>query len=426
MTQNDRVFLPNGTELTRDITVTSPLNDFGGSCLTYFGEDDSGATVIIKELYPQITPFPLKREGVRIVPADDVDEKRAARFSAKLKSDAEKQEKYAKDLYKTPDGNNTIYSFALSDITDKVTENGDFEGTLARYIKIETKSGKTLGRIFDEGGEHFSDEKRVYHAFLRTQKILETLDRIHSRELLHLDVKPDNIYFVTEPDLEKQYCIFLDYGSAIVDSKKDEKNSEKTFLSLSYSDDYVACEVKQAAELVRYNYNDSAEKYASAIGYRSDLFSVGIILLELLSKKRAQETEIAISGSKEEKFERSIYAAVNDALPAKYSYLTNRIVKILRRALYVPHANLSLDDWIASLEENRYNSCGEFLKDVDTVLEIIDKKGVHPEIILEKSRENFAKYIEDFAKLPKKTGVEDPINDDDLFIRDWFAPVTDK
>ena len=88
------------------------------------------------------------------------------------------------------------------------------------------------------------------------------------------------------------------------------------------------------------------------------------------------------------------------------------------RALYVPRDPRDRQE----LERNRYGSCQDFLDDVDVLLEILDCRGIHPEVIADRSRARFLAALRENG-VPAAEG-RDPIRDEELFCRDWFPKIT--
>ena len=71
--------------------------------------------------------------------------------------------------------------------------------------------------------------------------------------------------------------------------------------------------------------------------------------------------------------------------------------------------------------QNRYADCDTFAVDIDVILEILEQKGIHPEVVAAQSRKQFEKIL-------RNANVEfegDPVANDHLFVQEWFPTVVE-
>ena len=118
------------------------------------------------------------------------------------------------------------------------------------YISYELLKGKTLKEMLDNRGNLSFDESLDYML-----QILDGMNSVHSLGILHNDLKPDNLYLISDGTIR-----ICDFGIASHISSKEEKNILGTA-------NYLAPEVILN------------KKYS----VQSDIYSLGIIFYELLT-----------------------------------------------------------------------------------------------------------------------------------------------
>lgn len=119
------------------------------------------------------------------------------------------------------------------------------------FISYEIMRGKTLKDYLDERG-HLSLEDSLNY----TLQLLEATKHIHEREILHNDIKPDNVFLFLDGNIK-----LIDFGIAThFDEEGDKVNASIL---------YTAPEVLKTG------------KYS----LQSDIYAVGVFLYELLTGK---------------------------------------------------------------------------------------------------------------------------------------------
>ena len=248
------------------VTVTGCIGR-GGSCMVYKGlltrsveGKRAEASVIIKELYPAGL-------GINRVGQDSGD----------------------MSLY-IPENAHDVY--------DHFRENfGKAQTELSAYY--ESFKSQTLPRLFlygsanatayavsDPGcGRLLSDIPRDTLTFGKTAAIMESLCRalkkLHTKEKLYLDCKPDNLYCSAEKDALGADVFLFDFDSVM---KLSDIKSGK-YRSCPFSPGWAAPE--QIPSGIDGRYEDP-----SLIGYHTDIFAVGEVFFWLLTGRKHEREDL--------------------------------------------------------------------------------------------------------------------------------------
>ena len=183
------------------------------------------------------------------------------------------------------------------------------------FISYELMKGKTLKDILDSRG------KLSHEEVISTMKqIALAVSHIHSRGILHNDLKPDNLFKFSDGNIK-----LLDFGIA---SHIGDRNDFTAMASVKYA----APEVLQN------------KKYS----VQSDIYSMGIILYELVTGRTPFEYPRA---------EDIIAAHINKKMPYTNTSFDNVIFK-------ATDSNLM----------KRYQKVSDLMEDLDIVAEKINKK----------------------------------------------------
>lgn len=135
------------------------------------------------------------------------------------------------------------------------------------FLTMELVEGRTLRRIVPKGGLPLS---RFYEIAL---PLAEALSAAHERGIMHRDLKPENI-MVTDSGRVK----VLDFGLAKPTMRKEPSGAGDLDPTQALTQDGIV--------LGTLPYMSPEQAQGRSVDHRSDIFSVGIILYEMLSGAR--------------------------------------------------------------------------------------------------------------------------------------------
>jgi len=141
------------------------------------------------------------------------------------------------------------------------------------YIVCELLEGKTLRQLLAEGA------LPVRLAVDYSLQVVQGLIAAHDHRIVHRDLKPENL-FVTGDGRVK----ILDFGVAKLQSGEENERSVEQLTTVTKSGSVIGTVAYMAPEQLR----------GKTVDHRSDLFSIGAILYEMLTGRRAfrGETEV--------------------------------------------------------------------------------------------------------------------------------------
>jgi eukaryotic-like serine/threonine-protein kinase len=147
-----------------------------------------------------------------------------------------------------------------------------FEGTTP-YIVSELLKGKTLRQRFSDGPIPLAEAADY------ALQMAHGLTAAHDRLIVHRDLKPENL-FLTEDERIK----ILDFGVAKLQVPTEENRSIESLTTVTKSGAVVGTVAYMSPEQLR----------GKVVDHRSDIFSFGAILYEMLTSRRAfrGETEV--------------------------------------------------------------------------------------------------------------------------------------
>ncbi|MBE9610333.1 serine/threonine protein kinase [Chitinilyticum piscinae] len=181
----------------------------GGFSIVYLAHDENDYPVAIKEYLPN--SLALRREGVAVVQA--TSDENLALFRHGLKCFFEEGKTLARIQH--PNIVRVINFFRANETV---------------YMVMEYERGRTLQKEIQlKFGREGVDEKLIRHVFFH---LLNGLREVHLNKLLHLDIKPANIYIRKDGS-----PVLLDFGSA-----RQALTTEHTRLTPMYTPGFAAPE----------------------------------------------------------------------------------------------------------------------------------------------------------------------------------------
>ncbi|MDH5648784.1 MAG: serine/threonine protein kinase [Gammaproteobacteria bacterium] len=239
----------------------------GGFGITYLAKDTKlNSLVAIKEYFPQ--SFAVRDEQSTITPAN---------FTA--------AESYQWGLEEFLKEARVLAKFKHNYIV-RVLRFLEANGTA--YMVMEYEQGESLESYLRKRGG-FLDEKSLFSIFL---PILSGLQAVHDAGILHLDIKPDNIYLRASGQ-----PMLIDFGSASRVTKGEEKKA------VALTPAYTAIE----------NYPNKGDQ-----GPWSDIYSIGATIYRCITGKQPTNTINRFEAAERKlpdplipatKFERPIYSS---------------------------------------------------------------------------------------------------------------------
>ena len=205
-----------------------------------------------------------------------------------------------------------------------VYELGNFGGTEKPYIVMEYLEGADLASLIEQ-------ERRVpfSEALEITIQLCRALDFAHERGVVHRDVKPSNVRYLDDGQIK-----IMDFGIARVEGSAQITRSGVMVGTLHY----------MSPEQIK----------GEPIDGRSDLFSAGCILFEMLTGRRPFQGESATS---------ILYKIVNEPPPLvlrEHPDLPQEIQEILGRSL-------------AKQPQDRFGTAAEMANELEKLLEVFRK-----------------------------------------------------
>jgi eukaryotic-like serine/threonine-protein kinase len=181
-----------------------------------------------------------------------------------------------------------------------------FEGTTP-YIVAELLEGRTLRQRLGES------PIPVRQAVEYALQIAQGMSAAHARNIVHRDLKPENL-FLTNDDRIK----ILDFGVAKLQPSAEDQRSVENLPTVTKHGTVIGTVAYMSPEQLR----------GKTIDHRSDIFSFGAILYEMLSSRRAfhGETEVDTMTAvlREEPAESNLEHA---AIPAPYQDIVHHCLE---------------------------------------------------------------------------------------------------
>ncbi|MBI4754102.1 MAG: serine/threonine protein kinase [Betaproteobacteria bacterium] len=219
----------------------------GGFSIVYLARDESGNLVVIKEYLPN--SLALRRDG-KILPSIAEEHKAAFRHGMRCFFEEGK---------------------ALAGLShpNVVRVLNFFRANETVYMVMQYERGRTLQEYVQKSRGEIR-EKFLRGVFLR---LLNGLREVHARKLLHLDIKPANIWLRSEGS-----PVLLDFGAA-----RQTLAADLRLLKPMYTPGFAAPEMHGERQL---------------LGPWSDIYSVGASLYACMARAAPQAADARIKGDR--------------------------------------------------------------------------------------------------------------------------------
>ncbi len=158
-------------------------------------------------------------------------------------------------------------------------EVGEAEGRV--FLVMEYVEGKTIGRILKEGALTVTEALRIARGIARG------LAKAHERGIVHRDMKPENVMLDTDGDVK-----ILDFGLAKL--REEQGGGVLPSKSVLEQDETEAAATKEGHILGTPGYMSPEQAKGKLVDHRTDIFSLGLVLYEMLTGQKAFKGETSL------------------------------------------------------------------------------------------------------------------------------------
>jgi serine/threonine protein kinase/Tol biopolymer transport system component len=172
-------------------------------------------------------------------------------------------------------------------------------------LVMEFVAGKTVHDLIPRGGMRVNDALRI------ATQVAEGLRKAHAAGIVHRDIKPSNVMVPTDGPVK-----ILDFGLAKL-TESEITSDEKTQSLISVTE--------EGSVMGTVNYLSPEQAQGKPVDSRSDVFSFGCLLYEMLTGRRAFEQDTTVG----------TLAAIlhNDPAPPASAAVPRELSRILFRCL---------------------------------------------------------------------------------------------
>ena len=280
----------------------------GASCVVYHAVCEDKTEHLLKEYYPRNLNLVRDEDATIIVPPH-------------------LQDKFNDGIERFRSGNERQKEVRLSENLKNFTSNvqGYFYGNGTEYIDMTVFAGRTYSKIENE---------TLHNLMLRMRTLAQVIGYYHDEGLLHLDIKPDNIFVRPENETVEDVMLF-DFDSVI------EKSNKMNVPALSYTKDWAAPE-----QLLPYRRNSICEA--------TDLFSIGEIIFAKIFGRHSTQAERRSFAEYDIDYKAPIFENVNPKV-------VPLIKELFRHTL-------------CAVPARRYQTANELIKQLDKIVALSDPK----------------------------------------------------
>lgn len=146
------------------------------------------------------------------------------------------------------------------------------------FLVMERLDGETLTERLDKQGA-----LEPFFVLTLTRQLLSALEFAHEKQVLHRDLKPDNILICYAPlSPTGEIAKLVDFGIAKAQAPLDEEEGE---------DDVTMVKTQIGSFVGTARYSAPEQLVGDPIGPQSDLFCLGLVIAEMLTNKRRIESD---------------------------------------------------------------------------------------------------------------------------------------
>ena len=283
--------------------ITDFLNR-GGFGITYLASDSLSRPVVIKECFPTELCHRVEKRVVA----------RSRRMQPQLSSVIRGFVREAQNL-------------ATLEHPNIVGVHQIFEDNSTAYMAIDYVNGMDMLDLIEDDAEHLSPEQIVNI----TKKLLGAISFVHSNNILHRDISPDNILINTNGE-----PVLIDFGAAKEDATQKDRN-------------LTALRVVKDGYSPQEFYVEGAEQ-----GPWSDLYSFGASLFHVIDGKLPVNCQARLSSIATDKIDTYVPLAGRiEGYPPGFLEAIDKSMQVLPK-----HRIQSADEWLAmlTLEDTHFDA----------------------------------------------------------------------
>lgn len=262
---------------------------------------------------------------------------------------------------------NNRYIFPMEEYFDN--SNDDYKN--APLLITYTENGVVLSEYCNQ----MQNNRDLGDIFLIVKAICHAVNSLHTKQVLHLDLKPDNLYLEKNKD---SYLIkILDLGSA-------QKIGEFNYQLFSLSSGTVLFRSPNIGKLGNAYTECQRERIISQLSFYDDIYSIANILMYLLLGKTYTEirNRLPQKGEREtDKLENDLKKYGMKSLTWCHSYLKLMFDKLKNK------------EYTSVIAENNMDVSSSFYNDVCVLSEIVVGKGYYPESVRRNGNTFMERYI---------------------------------
>lgn len=335
----------------------------GGNSLCYrvvgTAEQNKGKYYIMKEYFPSLFAEMFTREKDVLVFKERTTKNNI--IKQLLQNTIEKELEIGRLLALTASNNNPYFFYG------HITKPSNYSDSY--YMILDTEEGICLKDLLYKKYDILTALDFIF-------KIIEAIKEIHQHNILHLDIKPENLYLSKTGVIKP-----IDFGSA---TTKGEKNIQDILFSSSYNYTigYSSPSLNQINTLRRRlsyqrlsddNFKDQEllVKEVTALNESADIYSIMQVFLKMICSKNIYQLRELASARLDTK-----------------EILLNELNKIVPNYIITPLSSIIL----RAINEEYYD-LSKLENDLLQIKEILSNQGIHPSLFIKFSGDEYNRSI---------------------------------